>query len=371
MADSPAPIRSPGEFIREQLDRRDWTQADLARILDRPLPTINRIIKGTHGVMPEMAIALAAALGGTPEEWLARESAYRLSLATTTGNDIARRVRLYELAPIKDMEKRGWISTPKNDDDLEESLKRFFGLESLDDEPPLFVAVRKTDADRNLSDAQRAWCFRAIHLAKTVMAARFDEARLDECARQLRSLIGFPQEARKVPRVLADFGIRFVIVEPLPGSKMDGAAFWLDDQSPVIAVSVRYDRIDAFWFTLWHEFIHIKYRDGVSIDIDLTGEPSIAKSDIERRADNEASAMLIPPTVIDSFIQRVAPRFSKDRINQFANKIKVHPGIIVGQLQHRGQIGYQANREMLVKVRDIVAESAMTDGWGRNILLET
>ena len=268
------------------------------------------------------------------------------------------------------MEKRGWIPATKNDDDLESALKRFFGVDSLDTEPEIFVAARKTDADRELSDAQRAWCFRAWHLSKAVMASPFREELLASCEEQLKKLVGFAQESRKVPKTLAEHGIRFVIVEPLAGSKIDGAAFWLDERSPVIAVSARFDRIDAFWFTLFHEFIHIKHRDGVSIDTDIVGEPTIAKSDIERRADNEASAMLIPTKVMESFVLRVAPRYSKERINQFANKIKVHPGIIVGQLQHRGEIGFQANREMLVKVRDIVKDSAMTDGWGNQIDLE-
>lgn len=362
---------APGDYIRQELDARGWTQQDLAGVLGRPLPTVNEIIKGKKAIMPEMAVALATAFGDDPQLWMSRESAYRLSLIEKGGaEDVQRRARLYELAPIKDIERRGWIPRTTTASELEAALCKFFAVDSLETEPEIFVAARKSDADRALSAQQRAWCFRAWHLAKAVAAARYKDELLPSCEAQLKKLVGFAQEARKVPRILAEHGIRYVIVEPLPGSKIDGAAFWLDDRSPVIAMSARFDRIDAFWFTLCHEFAHIKNRDGVSIDTDIAGEPPIAKSDIERRADNEASAMLIQPSVLESFILRVAPRFSKDRINQFANKIKVHPGIIVGQLQHRGQIGFQANREMLVKVRDIVTGSAMTDGWGTQLELE-
>jgi len=91
------------------------------------------------------------------------------------------------------------------------------------------------------------------------------------------------------------------------------------------------------------------------------------KEDAERRADEEAAATLVPPQELRSFMRRVGPLYAKDRIIQFAHRIKMHPGVIVGQLQHRGEIGYAANREMLAKVREIVTQTALTDGYGRTI----
>ena len=77
--------------------------------------------------------------------------------------------------------------------------------------------------------------------------------------------------------------------------------------------------------------------------------------------------MLIPPAELDSFIRRVGPLYAKARIVQFANRIKIHPAIVVGQLQHRGEIGYHANREMLSKVKHYVLPTAITDGWGTTL----
>jgi len=171
--------------------------------------------------------------------------------------------------------------------------------------------------------------------------------------------------------LLAEYGIRFLVIEPLHNCRIDGATIWLNEDSPIIALSLRYDRIDAFWFTLLHEFTHVVYEDA-SIDDDLCGDgqlPSIAKVDTERKADVEASNTLVPIEKLNSFILRVSPLYSKTRIIQFAHTMQIHPGIIVGQLQHRGEIGYSANREMLAKIRDIVANSALTDGWGRRIAI--
>jgi len=102
-------VQTPGEEIRKQLKERNWTQSDLARIIERPLQTINAIIKGKKSITPEMAVSLGAAFGTEPEKWMRLESKYRLSLAKTNPETIEQRARLYDYAPIKEMERRGWI----------------------------------------------------------------------------------------------------------------------------------------------------------------------------------------------------------------------------------------------------------------------
>jgi HTH-type transcriptional regulator / antitoxin HigA len=196
---------------------------------------------------------------------------------------------------------------------------------------------------------------------------------MGECKKMLRSLAAFPEGVSQVPNALAKFGIRFVVVEHLYGTKIDGAALWLGKglSKPVIVVSARYDRIDSFWHTLCHEVSHIEHQDfGAIIDIDLLGEEKQNEDqDVinkENRANEDAANMLIEKEKIESFIKRKRPYFSKKSIIQFANAQKIHPGIVAGQLHYR--IGnYKSNREMLVKIRDILISRALTDGWGIQI----
>src|SRR5207248_2502983 len=120
----------------------------------------------------------------------------------------------------------------------------------------------------------------------------------------------YPGEARRVPDVMREFGIRFIVVQHLPGSKIDGAAFWIDERSPAIVLSLRHDRIDNFWFTLLHECAHIHHRDAISIDTDMgveEREQPRMKDEIEKRADEDAAAALIPPIELESFIRRIGP----------------------------------------------------------------
>ena len=77
-----------------------------------------------------------------------------------------------------------------------------------------------------------------------------------------------------MPRIMAECGIRYIIVEKLPKARIDGVCFWLDDNSPVIGMSLQRDTIDNFWFVLRHEIEHVLRRDGQDeevIDEDLAG----------------------------------------------------------------------------------------------------
>lgn len=362
--------KNPGEALREALETRGWTQEELAMITGRSRGTILDIIAGRTGISPEMAVSLAAAFQNDAADWLNLDAKFKLAQVVGDSEEVRKRLSLFTIAPIRDMQKRGWIEETNNVEELENQLKKFFGVSSLDQAPSIPVATRRTAEIPELSSQQRAWCFRAREMAAALAVRRFSHNRLQEASKELRNLAAYPKEAQYLPQLLADYGIRFVVVEPLPGAKIDGAAFWLDEGSPVIAASVRYDRIDAFWFTVMHEFYHIQHGDAVSVDNQLlvdAPKDRTGRDDIEKRADAEASSLLVPKNELESFIRRIGPLYSKTRIIQFAHRIKIHPGIIVGQLQHYGEISYRTHRELLVRIRDIVTAVALTDGWGHSI----
>ena len=90
----PAEVFPPGEFIRDELKARGWSQGDLARIIGRPLQVVNQIIKGKKRITPETAVELAAAFGTSPDAWLNLETAYRLSQVGPADPEIAKRARM-------------------------------------------------------------------------------------------------------------------------------------------------------------------------------------------------------------------------------------------------------------------------------------
>jgi HTH-type transcriptional regulator / antitoxin HigA len=354
------------------LEERGWTQEDLAKIIGKARQSISEIVTGRNGIAPEMAILLAAAFNNTPHDWLRLDHLYRVYMAERNTSDIEEMAALYSVAPIREMTKRGWISPVENSRDLRSELTAFFGGDPLgEDGIRLPVAAKRTVLLPSLSSAETAWCYRARQLARTMLANPYRPESAERAKGALRRLAIHPKEARLVPQILAEYGIRFVVIEPLPGVKIDGAAQW-DEIGPIIALSIRHDRVDGFWFTLMHEFEHIKNQDPISVDAGMVDAVkgvtvSLVNDIAEDRANEGAATSLISAQEIDSFIRRVGPFYSKNRVVQFANRIRIHPGIIVGQLQHRSELGFMALREYLVKIRENVVSTALTDGWGQSI----
>lgn len=362
----PAEVFPAGEFIREELEARGWTQGDLAQIMDRPLRLVNELIAGKKQITLETARGLAKAFGDNdPLYWINLDAAYRLEQLDPEDESVDRRAKLYSKFPVRELMKRKWIEPSKNMDVVEHRVCSFYGINNADERPVLAHAAKATQYDERTS-LQWAWLFRAKQLAESVHAQSYSERKLRDALAKLHSLLVAPEEIRQVPTILADAGVRFVIVEFLPGSKIDGATFWLGD-TPVIALAIRFDRVNNFWFVLRHEIEHVLRRDGtLMVDNELT--ESLQRKDSlppeEMRANTAAAEFLIPGGELDNFITRVRPLYSEQRIQLFARRIGVHPGIVVGQLQFRDEVPYTHFHKHLVKIREIVTQTALTDGWG-------
>jgi HTH-type transcriptional regulator/antitoxin HigA len=270
------------------------------------------------------------------------------------------------------MVKRGWIESSADVEVLRTRVAKFFGKETIEEIGLECAAARHGKEYVELTAPQNAWVRRVRILGRAVHASKFTGESVTEALNRLRPLMASPEEIRHIPRVLAEHGIRLVVVEHLQQTRIDGVCLWLDETSPVIAISMRYDRLDYFWFTLLHELGHVKNRDGLTAvlmpDCDLVGDQAAktpGKPEIEQKADRFALENLIRPSDLESFIARVKPLFSKVKIHGFALRQGVHPAIVIGQLQHKGAIHWSHSREFLVKVREIITQSALTDGWGQ------
>jgi HTH-type transcriptional regulator/antitoxin HigA len=164
---------------------------------------------------------------------------------------------------------------------------------------------------------------------------------------------------------MAEAGVRLVFVEPISGSMLDGACFWLADDKPVIGMTLRFDRIDNFWFVLRHEIEHVLNDDGKDtavIDSNV-GETKGELPECEVKANEAGANFCVPTAQLENFVARVQPYFSEQRVLNFAQRMNVHPGIVVGQLQRK--LGrHDFLRKHQVKIRANVVPSADADGWG-------
>ena len=366
--------KTPGQLIRALLEECGWSQRVLAIILDVGETGVNKLVTDTQPVTAEMAVVLGELFSLPAERFLDLQNSYDLAKAKFAArSDPGRttRAHLFGGLPITEMIKRRWIESKdiKDVSAVESSLARFFGVSSPNEIEILPHAAKKTVVSSPASPSQLAWIYRVRQIASEMVVPRYSRVALKGSIKKLHALLLAPEEARKVPRILAETGVRFVIVESLSSEKIDGVCFWLDGRYPVVGMSLRYDRIDNFWFVLRHELEHVLREHGkteIALDAELEGDragtgPDVSKE--ERIANKAASEFCAPSERMDSFVARKAPFFSQRDLLGFATTLGVHPGLVAGQLQHRtGR--YDLFRNHLSKIKFAVAPSAMVDGWG-------
>ncbi|MCE7874387.1 addiction module antidote protein, HigA family [bacterium CPR1] len=366
---SPRPFRPirPGEILQEELDARGWSQAELAEIMERPVQAVNEIVVGKKAITAETARQLARVFETTPEYWLNLETSYRLDLASATPagkeDEVERRARLHDFGPIKEMLNRGWITVrdPKNLDQLETALGRFYGVPRLTRDLRLPCAARKTGGGE-LTSAQLAWVTRVRNLSESQSVESFQPKRLVKLALKLASQSATEAGIQQVPALLREVGVRVIFLEALPRTKIDGVALWLAE-SPVVGLSLRFKRVDSFFFTLLHEVAHVCNEDGKDhprLDIDLLGGDADEDIDpCERRANQAACDWLIPPDRLKQFIGLHRPRFSRAAVTRFGEELGIHPAIVVGRLHFEGLLPHSHLRPLLGDVRQLLSNEIL------------
>jgi len=141
-----------------------------------------------------------------------------------------------------------------------------------------------------------------------------------------------PRYIRNLEKDLSEKGVIFIVEPAVAGLKLDGAVFKLDGGHPVVAMSLRYKRLDNFWFTLMHELSHIALHydqlDSYIID-DLDSK---SEELIELEADKLALSSLIPRNIWRTCAAR--RDLKVESVIRFAEQNNVHPAIVAGRIQH-------------------------------------
>ena len=367
-------FKTPGQFIEALLEERGWTQRILAIILGVDETGINKLITGKKQVTAEMALLLSEVFVVPPEAFLDLQKQYELAQARIISRpdpNRSTRAHLFGGLPVSEMVKRRWLDAEdvRNVTQIQDALVKFFKVNSVQDIEILPHAAKKTNTFIPTTPAQLAWVYRVKEISEDIFVPKYSNSKLNAGIERLRSLLSAPEESRKVPRILLESGIRFVVVESISSAKIDGVCLWLNEYSPVIGMSLRFDRIDNFWFVLRHEIEHVLRGHGqtaIMVDVELEGERAGTGPDLsdEERIANEAAAeFCVPQKYLDGFIARKSPFFSERDVIGFARTLQIHPGLVAGQLQHRtGK--YDRFRQHLVKIRRHIAPSAIVDGWG-------
>ncbi|WP_447505226.1 ImmA/IrrE family metallo-endopeptidase [Acinetobacter pittii] len=250
--------------------------------------------------------------------------------------------------PIKEMLKRRWI-LPGNIDPISAFKALFtdlFGNKQYE-----LALHKKFHFNGNSPNEYSllAWQIQVLRQAKEVSKhvkiPKFskDLSWLNELARISLSPKG-PLEAQEF---LLSKGIILILEPHLPSTYLDGAAMLLPNTLiPVIGLTLRHDRLDNFWFVLFHElghvFLHLSAERTAIVDEDIgTGT---ATNQIEVEADHFALNNLIPEEQWDLCMSRFY--INEEMLNEDARKLNIHPSIIAGRIRKENN-DYQIFNEQI------------------------
>ena len=360
---TPAEAFPVGDYLRDELEERQWTVTEFAEIIGRPVQAVSEILNGKKEITTETAWAFADALGTTPEIWLNLQTRFRLfearraAAAAPRPSPVARRARLSRLVPLAKARSRGWLPDTTDLDQLEEAACELFGLTDLDEDPAFAMAAKRSNSTEAITPEQIAWLAHVRSVGRGAKSAsQFDAAAQAAAARELPGRTeGGPATLRLVPDLLAACGVVVVFSEGLPGGKLDGAVTFLADGRALIGLTTRGDRFDIVLFTLLHEAAHLVLGhislNGQSIvDIDIAGDDG---DENENAANAQATAWLFPDGL--AFHSALLPDLIRT-----AHAHGVHPSVVIGQFQR--QTGdWARHRNKIPKVRpDLLAAGLMS-----------
>ncbi len=352
----PVPAPTPLEAIKFRMEQMGYKQKDLARLVGGA-SRASEIMNDKRGLTTDMIRRLRDEWGIPSDSLLGGKPPEPEPSAPTPGADGAYDPKNY---PVKQMYGRGYF--PKYSGDWKSHGKDRAGL--LQDLYRRGSGVRRELAHYRQGGGEKskinphaleAWQQRV--LVRATEAKRnlpaYDREALDETfLRWLAGLSVLPNGPRLACDALEDKGIAVIIEPHLDQTHLDGAAMLGTDDRPVIGLTLRHDRLDNFWFTLFHELGHVlkhlSPENPVMLDVDIDRKKTGVT---ETEADRFALDTLIPP---GAWSEQVLHLHFAAEIRAAAKRLCVHPAVIAGRLRreandyriHRTLVGYNQLRTL-------------------------
>lgn len=334
----------PGDTISDAIRERGMTPVELAEQMSMDVHDVEALIRGQIPISIKLARQLRDALGGSVEFWVSRDFQYREDVSRSHREDEAEWLK--EL-PIRDMVAFGWLSpAPTPVDELQACL-RFFDIQGIEAWRAKYrdvrtqVAFRTSPSFESHEGATAAWLRQGEIEAKRITCRPWNRDGFSSLLPGLRTLTKWKDPARFLPELqkrCAEYGVAVVVVPAPNGCRASGATRFVSRTKAMLLLSFRYLTDDHFWFTFFHEAGHLVLHDPNKLFLEgIEGRGNIFSLEDEREANDFAVSVLIPQDKRERL--KKIPMTSRSVI-RFAVDIGVSPGVVVGQLQHLGQIGH-------------------------------
>ncbi len=330
-------ISPPGDTLADTLETYKISQTDLAARMDRPVKTINEIIKGKAAITPETAIQLERVLKIPASFWLNREANYRIELA-----EIAEAEKLFaekdwlKNFPLTAMKNMQWIDFENTVISKMEAILSFLSVSSKEGfynvyEAKLQSANHRIDLRGNKNNyAIAAWMRKGDLQAAETTSKAYSPTIFRENLIKIKAISATQPENffDLLQALCAEAGVKVVHTPCLPGAALHGSTHWIND-TPIIQLSNRYQRNDIFWFTFFHEAGHILKHGKKAIFIE--GLENNPESQVKEQEANEIAIEYMLTHEQESELRANFP-LSKPTIIMFSEKFQTHPAAIIGRL---------------------------------------
>ena len=331
----------PGEYLAEVLEEKGISQAELARRMGRPIPAINEIVKGDKAITSETALQLEQVLGVPAHIWAGLESQYQLVKARANEQaQLEKDIPLLKQIPFVELARLGFVKKTRIAFEKIKELQRFFGVSALANMPQVkaFAPAFRCSGKRKASPyALAAWLRCGEIKAREIETKPFSKEKLEAVLVEAKKMTSQSPEVYLpiLKRMLAEAGVALVILPHLPKTYAHGATFWPGPEKAMVLMSIRGSWADMFWFSLFHELAHVlKHDKRLTFINDGDCNPEVKKQEDEANA--FAGDQLIPAKAYDAFLQQ--EQFGAAAIRSFAREMGVHPGIVIGRLQHDNRL---------------------------------
>lgn len=336
----------PGETLVELLEERNMSQAELARRTDLSAKHVNQIAKGHAPISNDVALRFERVTGVPAHLWLNLENRYQERLARLADDRaLEKDLALLDELPISAMVRMGLLTKyVKPVDRLREVLSllgvanRSAWTEML---KGLQVSFRMSKSHAPDLAATAIWLRLGEIEEAVIVCERWNRQAFKDALGEIRGLTRAMDPHVWQPRLqdlCAAAGVVVVAVPDVPGARTHGTARWMTPHRGLIQLSNRHKWSDIFWFSFFHEAKHL--LDQTKRAIFLSGKGNASPD--ERQADRFAQNFLIPP---DRAVDLPGLR-TRDDVLAFAWSIGVHPGIVVGRLQHERLWPYSRGNEL-------------------------
>jgi len=332
----------PGYYVKQYLVDQNMNQRELADRLNTTEKKISELVNG-HILLDDKLIAgLSLALGTSTTLWKNLNEKY-----LTTKRQVEQEQQLEQERIIqrqidyKFWQDLGLVKATRNSDEKSMALKRFLHVSNLEvlEKRDFLVQYKTAVTDvKNINVINaNAWVQTALNLGKREAVDTIDLDKLKSALPEIKAMT-MMSPTEFMPRLQTIFnksGVAFVMMPNLKNCGINGAVKWLDKEKVLLAINNRRKYADIFWFALFHEIRHIfQQKKGhiiVSTDKHIGIASSLNLDELEKDADSFARDFLIPQEAYKKFVQTFD--FSGAAVETFAQKIHVHPGIVVGRLQ--------------------------------------